>query len=353
MSEYGLRITNPFDFSRFIFNEKTAPAYIVWAGIITPSAPGIRGSGWNTWWKCQNPIPPGHDYAVSSHKLGEINWKDDGRASWPDGGKDLSVTRDNQGYLTFYWDEFLETGKNHFTKYIVIISWPTISAGKYGLKISGNANFSSLNPNIKYSYVSHKKELTLRGEFNLSVIDNRLNLNNCLPFFYTEDNNAFVALNIYRGYELTPKVTLEVRNPRSAGMTSGKFKVVIFSNLNLENNLRNDKYGLRIRDSGNNVRFSSGVGVLTRPVAVSLGGRVEGDKVAVPGISRPMYTPCNFGESIYKRNNKVIAVGGVDGKYITPCVSKDIKIQRGYWGYYTYISSLKSLYIDAETYFNF
>ncbi|WP_128575657.1 hypothetical protein [Photorhabdus temperata] len=173
----------------------------------------------------------------------------------------------------------------------------------------------------------------------MSVIDSRLNFNNCLPFFYTDDNNAFVALNIYRGYERTPKITLEVRNPKSADMTSGKFKVVIFSNLNFENDLRNDKYGLRIRDNSNNIRFSSAVGVLTRPVSVSLNGYNEGDKVAIPGISRPMYTPCNFGESIYKRNNKVIAVGRVDRKYITPCISKDIKIQRGYYGYATYISS--------------
>ncbi|OCQ53535.1 hypothetical protein Ppb6_01161 [Photorhabdus australis subsp. thailandensis] len=353
MSEYGLRITNPFDFSKFVFNEKTAPAYIVWAGIITPDTPGIWGQKWNTWWKCPTPIPPGHDYAISSHTLGEINWRDDGPASYPNGGKDLSVTYDNQGYLTFYWDEFLSKGKNHFTKYIVVIAWPEMSGGQYGLRISGNNNFSSLNSVGKYSYVSHKKELMLSGEFNLGVIDNRLNLNNCLPFFYTEDNNAFVALSIYRGYELTPKVTLEVRNPKSADMTSGKFKVVIFSNLNFDNNLRNDKYGLRIRDDSNNIRFSSAVGVLTRPVSASLNGRVEGDKVAIPGIVRPMYTPCNFGESIYKRNNKVIAVGGIDGKYITPCISKNIKVQRGYYGNYTYISSIKSLYIDAETYFNF
>ncbi|EQB97842.1 hypothetical protein B738_28542 [Photorhabdus temperata subsp. temperata M1021] len=62
----------------------------------------------------------------------------------------------------------------------------------------------------------------------MSAIDSRLNFNNCLPFFYTDDNNAFVALNIYRGYERTPKITLEVRNPKSADMTSGKFKVVYF-----------------------------------------------------------------------------------------------------------------------------
>ncbi|MBD2792179.1 hypothetical protein [Xenorhabdus szentirmaii] len=281
MSGFGLKIINPHDGTSFIFNEKTAPASLVWTDYVSKNTPGIRNSP-TDWryheWQCQTNIPAGYQTHVYPADITGFHQERSGdgfrlggfyeRVQFSQNGENVIVDGLS---LDGFFGEWVDK-----TELIKIIAYPLISGGKAGLKIGNNSHFNNSVPPAGFGYVSHKARVYIQGQFNPASLDARLNYGNCLMFFYNEDpacmlvhrEGAYVSCNRHDG-----------------GDRAGWYQVVIFSDIGIKERFEGGGYGLRLRNRDGVITFNSGVGVLTKPVSLDVSNRKLGDIIPTPGIA--------------------------------------------------------------------
>ncbi|MDE1476636.1 hypothetical protein [Xenorhabdus bovienii] len=358
MSDYGLKIVNPHDGTSFIFNANTAPAALTWVANVDSDT---AGADWGAkTWTCPVKIPAGYKSAIAAQQMAGVVFYYDGDNYRINGGEEYCNYIQN-GETVVIKNMVLGNMDGALGNIVKIISFPHNQTGTAGLKIGGNVNFNVDIPHSGFSYVSHKAVLKIDGYVDFSKIDTRLNLSNCLAFFHTDDPYAMISIRrtvFASGYDLY----YQCNDRRDGRRTSATFRVVIFSDLNASGRFQNEHYGLRLRNSRGDITFSSGVGVLTRPTEININQYKQNERIAVPGISRPMYIPSMVGEHFWLDGrlgkNQELCVGNYDANSICFGVSNTYD-KAGYLGSvpygtdYTYVTQKPVLILDASDYFNF
>ncbi|MEX3004241.1 hypothetical protein [Serratia fonticola] len=349
----GLRINNP-DGTQFIFNERSCPAVIIWAGNIDRDSPGYaRYEQYARQWTCPNRIPDGYDYVVVGHNMAGVLYRIENSQFTPSGTFERQWTINN-GYLNF-------NGSAKLQDYLMIIAWPGVNyrSGRAGIRVYGNSIFSSITDTSILSYVVFKGETVIEGDWRPSNISSQFNMNNCLCFFYPESNHATVEL--YNSFDDRDRYPFDsdiadyvyrAIDINTLQRTSLRCKVVVFGPRNLNIETANQRFGLKIRNAKGDVTFSNGIGIMVNPKVFTVKDIGIEAPVSMLGISRPMFMPAYVGGGyrypyLYhyglKTSGDSVRVGIVSAKH-----------QPASHGAETYyITSRPLLFLDAADYFNF
>ncbi|OTA20463.1 hypothetical protein Xbed_01493 [Xenorhabdus beddingii] len=350
MSVYGLKIVNPHDGTSFIFNEKTAPASLVWLADVSYNTPGARRGRMpgEDQWTCPVKIPSGYKSMVACDEMVGLVFEFGDSHARLDRGEERIIYSQNGDTVTI--TDMSMTAWNGDPRYtaVKILAYPENRTGRAGLKIGNNTNFNIDVPRSGFSYVSHKAKLKIDGELDFSQIDPRLNRSNCLVFFCAETPYAI----------MTPgENSYTCCDRRNGNKMSAVFWLVIFSDIDATGRFENDRYGLRLRNNRGDITFSSGVGVLTKPTEIYINSYGKNERIPVSGIERPMYIPSHAAKHFWmsgrKGRQEDLAVGNYDSGSI--CVGVSSSYDRyGYSGPdYTYVTKRPILILDAADYFNF
>ncbi|PHM68014.1 hypothetical protein [Xenorhabdus kozodoii] len=350
MSIVGLKIVNPHDGTSFIFNEKTSPASLVWTDYVSKNTPGIHQSptDWRYYeWECQIKIPAGYQAHVYPVGFTEFHQGRSGNGFRLTGfSEQIRFSQNGESIIIdgLSLDNFFD---NWLTELIKIIAYPQTSGGQAGLKILNNSNFNNSVPPAGFGYVSHKARVYIQGRFDPASIDPRLNYGNCLMFFYNEDPTCMLVHQ--NGYYSCSR--------HDGGDRAGWYRVVIFSDIGVRERLEGPGYGLKLRNRDGAVTFSSGVGVLTKPVSLNVSNRGLGDIIPTPGIRYPMLVPAWIGHHLwmegstaYSRNLSLTSYG--EGALFVGSGDRTYW-KASQWGTTNYTTKQPILILDAADYFNF
>ncbi|MCB5311898.1 hypothetical protein [Yersinia intermedia] len=332
MPRYGLRIRNP-DGSSFIFNEKTTMSKILGSG-----SKGLTFGEWYTGIQ----VPVGHDYVLWLSSYAWINYNVS-NSQWVPSGYAY-----NQPYLD--GNRVLRVNSVNYNTAIPathygVFSWPQGHApGRYGLRVNGKNNFSSISDVSSFSVLLWKGEVDIYNGWLPQAINSAFTMDRVVCFFYTTDQSKTICMSPDPG-DRVYKVW-NVNGGQSGGAI--RAKVCIFGN----GPIVKAKYGLQIRNSAGQVVYNSGTEIFAKPVLTSLANLSLGQLRSVPGITRPMYAPSNIG-ALYSYPWQVDVWVNSNGYQLCPAWGWSKNQPKSHGPYTYYVSDIPILSLDASDYFNF
>ncbi|MEQ9721293.1 hypothetical protein ABQG65_08860 [Yersinia alsatica] len=336
MSRYGLKVFRP-DGTSLVMDNKTTVTKIAGMG-----SKGNSVGEWNT----GITIPQGYDYFIwmSSYAWLEYVVVRNGRRSqW---------TPRRRAYNRAYLDphRVLKVSSENYNTiipgcYYGVYIWPTTTVkGRYGLQFFGANRLAGISDVSQFTSLLFKGEINIHDGWLPNQINPAFAADQVMCFFYTEDTSKTICMSPapddrrYRVYHIN-----------GGGGATVHAKVCIFG----QGTLNRSRYGLEIYSRANgSIVYNSGYDILARPQLVPLTDAPLGVMHSVPGITRPMYAPCNIG-AMFQHPWQVYVWVNSNGTQIGPAWgwARHQPASNGPLTYY--VSHIPILVLDATDYFHF
>lgn len=342
MSRYGIEVFRR-DGTSIVLDHQTTVTKIL--------GMGSKASSYGEW-NTGITIPTGHEYCLWMSSFAWLEYvvgRNGGRSQWTPGRHAY-----NRAYLDA--NRVLKVNSVNYNtalpaSYYGVYTWPVGTVrGNYGVQFFGANNISGINDISQFTCLLFKGEIDIYNGWLPSHINAGFTPNKVICFFYTEDANKTIVTDTLGNVDNPPAVRSYRVFASGSGETSPiRAKVCIFGN----GALKKDNYGLEIYSSqSHSLVYNSGYDMLARPKLTLLSGMALGEKKRVPGISRPMYAPCNIG-GLYSNHWQVKVWINSNGTQIGPSWG-DAVYQPASYGPDTYfVGDIPILLLDAADYFRF